>query len=137
MDQLSDLPTAILLLSPGLGDMAVVCLLGNRRVLPDFSLPQALSRPTEPAPPCWGPGDTADAAAGMSLEAEPWGLDEEQTSHPLGTVLFTVDVADQSWLSGPTPPAPAGLPSQHCLPACPCQSGEMTRQLKPLLSPLV
>ena len=53
-----DLPTAILLLSPGLGDMAAVCLLGNRRVLPDFSLPQALSRPAEPAPPCWGPGDT-------------------------------------------------------------------------------
>ena len=48
MDQLSDLPTAILLLSPGLGDMAAVCLLGNRRVLPDFSLPQALSRPAEP-----------------------------------------------------------------------------------------
>lgn len=45
----------------------------------------------------------------MSLEAEPWGLDAEQTSRPLGTVLFTVDVADQSWLLVPAPHGPAGL----------------------------
>ena len=51
MDQLSDLPTATLLLSPGLGDMAVVCLLGSRSVLPDPCLPPALSRLAEPALP--------------------------------------------------------------------------------------
>lgn len=66
----------------------------------------------------------------MSLEAEPWGLDE-QTSHPFGTVLFTVDVADQSWLLVPASRGPAGLPNAAF------QSGEVTRQLKPPLSPLV
>lgn len=111
MDQLSDLPTATLLLSPGLGDMAVVCLLGSRSVLPDSCLPPALSRPAEPALPAGVLVTLWRAAAGMSLEAEPWGLDEDQTSRPLGTVLFTVDVADQSWLLVPAPRGPAGLPN--------------------------
>lgn len=53
----------------------------------------------------------------MSLGAEPWDLDEEQTSCPLGTILFTMDVADQSWLSGPTPRGPASLRNTAFQPA--------------------